>query len=564
MATVQRYVDTASSGGDGTTQGHSGSTAAYASLSSWEANSGGSATDDYIVDCAGSTADTTAVTVDFATNITSGSILIRGNRSASDSDGFYSGNATISTSHYRLSTGSGDFNSLTINEPNGTVDGIQVQSGHTGSFGHAIRNISAGAGAVRNCRAFTSSGCDTGIGTTAASSGSATRTVENNLVVGFDSAGIQWYIANHNSPTHNFYHNTIYGCAVGINVHRGGLTGSPVNNVKGNAIAASSGNDLAAIGTNGTVNYADNATDDYDLGTTNEIDLGATTDAWTSPGTATTNDFTVKDTGSSLYNAVNPTLVSTDITDFTRDGTNHDVGCFEYQSAATDLVISDASHAHSTDGVALTQTHLLAVADSGHGHTTDGVALTQDQQLAVADGTHAHAADSLALTQTHELAIGEATHGHLADNVALTQTHLLVIAESLHAHAADNLVLTGAGDLVIADATHAHAADNLALTQTHLLVTAEALHGHAADNLVLVEGGTNLLIAEALHGHLADGVALTQTHLLAIAEALHGHLADNLVLSVIGDTAPTNARFLLVPFENRVLIIPAEARDLFV
>jgi hypothetical protein len=81
VATVQRYVDTASSaGGNGTTTSTTGGDAnrAYATLSEWEANQASTGTDDYIVDCAasGGAADTTFVNVNFAT-ITSGSILIQ-------------------------------------------------------------------------------------------------------------------------------------------------------------------------------------------------------------------------------------------------------------------------------------------------------------------------------------------------------------------------------------------------------------------------------------------------------------------------------------------------------
>ena len=45
--------------------------------------------------CDGSTADTTACVVDFTVNITTGSITIRAN--AGEPDGFYSGDAVIST-----------------------------------------------------------------------------------------------------------------------------------------------------------------------------------------------------------------------------------------------------------------------------------------------------------------------------------------------------------------------------------------------------------------------------------------------------------------------------------
>jgi hypothetical protein len=329
VATVQRYVDTASSGGDGTTQGHSGATAAYASLSSWEANAGGSATDDYIVDCAGSAADTTSVTLDFATNITTGSVTIRGDRAAPDSDGYYDGNVVISSGHYRLVT-AGATICLTLSEINATVDGIQLEPGH-GVGNRAGIIPPPGTHTVRNCRLRNTDSTDFGIGASSAIAGSGTVTYENNLIVGFDVDGINLLAGAATTPTYHVYHNTIYGNGDSNGIRYVGQNGASVANIKGNAIANSgTGADISiTLGAGGTANLADNATEQFDLGTTDEIDLGNPTDAWTSPGTTAASDFTVKNTSSALYNAVNPTLVSTDITDFTRDGTNHDVGAFE-------------------------------------------------------------------------------------------------------------------------------------------------------------------------------------------------------------------------------------------
>lgn len=349
MATVQRYCNTASSGGDGTTNATSGGTAAYASMSSAEANMGGSATDDYILDCCGTAADTTVVTWDFATNLTTGTLLVQGNRS--DAAGFYDGNLVISTSHYRLDPGN-VIKILQFDEANTTIDGIQVVSGHTSTFGVAIQPPTANvAMTVKKCRVHATSTCRTGIGYPGFSTNSnATSTIENNLIVNFNTNGIELSSNNFFTPTYNIYHNTIYGdgSAVGISAASLGGSSAAVFNIKGNALANSGGSNDIVVSLTGTsaVNYADNATEDFDLGTTDEIDLGTTTDAWTSPGTTAASDFTVKNTSSSLYNAVNPTLVSTDITDYTRDGTNHDVGAFE-------LVVAVANPKNVIYGIAL-------------------------------------------------------------------------------------------------------------------------------------------------------------------------------------------------------------------
>lgn len=331
--TVQHYVNTASVGGDGTTNNTSGATAAFASLSSWEANVGAAnnAGDHYIVDCCGTAADTTAVTVDFVNNITTGSITIRGNRS--DAAGFYTGNQVISTGHYRLNAGDSAFTNVA--EANCTVDGIQViPTG--GAFRHGIGNVAQGA-VVRNCRVHTTSGTRVGIGQDVVVGHSGTTVYENNLIVNFDN-GIEFEADSFRTPTVTFRHNTIYGdgAAAGIRF-TAQANGGGAWTLKANAIANNgAGNDFidgaTGIGS-ATVTYADNALENSET-TTDEIALGTPASAWTSPGTTASSDFTVKNTSSALYNAVNPTLVTTDITGFTRDGTNHDVGAFEFQAAA--------------------------------------------------------------------------------------------------------------------------------------------------------------------------------------------------------------------------------------
>lgn len=111
-------------------------------------------------------------------------------------------------------------------------------------------------------------------------------------------------------------------------------------------------------------------------------------------------------------------------------------------ASATNLVVADATHGHTTDGIALTQDHFLTIAEAAHAHTTDGIALTQVHVLAVAEALHAHVADNIVLTVEGELAVADAVHAHLADNLELTQAHVLAIIEAMHAHFADSLTLT--------------------------------------------------------------------------------------------------------------------------
>jgi hypothetical protein len=325
MATIQRYVNTASSGGDGTTNGTAGGTAAFASLSAAIAAISPGASDDVIIDCCGASTDAASVNIAFGT--APASILIRGNRS--DPAGFYSGNLTISTSHYRIEA-AGAVSQITVSEANTTIDGIQIIAGG-GANRAAIVPASPGC-TVRKCRML-GNGCDFGLGQNSDWVVGGTYRFENNLIVGFNVEQIALRVAIHTSPTVHCYNNTLYGegSSIGIKLSQFDGSGSGTYNIKGNASANSgSGSDYDASGfaeAGATVNLDNNAFAEA-AGTSGEIALGTPSSAWTSPGTGASNDFSIKDTNSSLYNAVNPVLVATDINDVARGGSDHDVGAF--------------------------------------------------------------------------------------------------------------------------------------------------------------------------------------------------------------------------------------------
>lgn len=350
MATVQRFVNTASAGGDGTTNATSGANAAYASLASWIANtSGGSSADDYIVDCCGVAADTTPAEVDFSPSITTGSILIRANRG--DAAGFYDGPLVISSSHYRLATGASTL-CLVLLEPNTTVDGLQLVPGHTTSNRSAVNSTTSGSSGqhwtIRNCRLFNGGSVDFGLGFGSGVNlgGNGTiRTYENNLIVGFDVSGIYSWVSTHATNETNIRHNTIWGdgSSYGIRCVTGSGSGTPVWNIAGNVVANAGTQDAISISAPvGTVNLGENATDQYPLGLSGEVDIGSAAAAWTDPGNGAGYDFTVKDTSSALYAAATPVLTE-DLLGYTRDGTFHDIGAFELQSGGGDAQAIDPS-----------------------------------------------------------------------------------------------------------------------------------------------------------------------------------------------------------------------------
>ncbi len=140
---------------------------------------------------------------------------------------------------------------------------------------------------------------------------------------------------------------------------------------------------------------------------------------------------------------------------------------FDHKPNVPTLVIQDASHAHTADGIALTQHNVLAVQDAASGHTAETIALVQHNILAIDDAAHGHTAENVTLT-AHEpstqLTIQDATHGHTSDGLDLTQHNVLLIADGAHGHQAENIALTQHNILSIADATHGHQADNISLT----------------------------------------------------------------------------------------------------
>lgn len=355
MATIQRYVNTASTaGGDGTTNATSGANRAYASLFEWEAAMGsvGTATDNYIVDCCGTAADTTAVNVNFSIT-TGGSVTIRGNRS--DAAGFYAGSQVLSANHYRLVVTGGT--PLTLTSNNATVDGIQVHTVSPGIY-FGIQDSSVNS-TVRNCRAFTgATNSAVGIGSNGISPGGGSYNwlYENNLVVGF-ADGLMHRSPDFWAATVTIRHNTVYGSGGGYGIRMQDVSGSSdcQYNIYANAIANTGTNvgiNPAVISASGQVpSYADNACS-VASGTTDEIVLGTAANAWISPGVTTSSDFAIKSTGP-LFNAVNPTHVTLDITGATRDGTNHDVGAFEFIAVAP-AVVTDPTNQTVSEGATAT------------------------------------------------------------------------------------------------------------------------------------------------------------------------------------------------------------------
>jgi hypothetical protein len=562
VAAVTRYVNTASSGGDGTTNATSGGTAAYASLSSFDANYSASATDDLTVECCGGS-DTAAFDYDLAT--TPNSTLIRAN--PSEPDGLYTGDDAISTAHYYLNRGTSTAFAVKIREPNTTLQNIQIVHASIGAFDNAV-SLANGShvGVVFDGCSIRAAGAGCfGYGGADPGTLGGTLTIRNCLLVlTAGTAAINLDTANTQSLAVQFdiYQNTIYsnGAKPGVRVTTDwNGTNAQTFNIKNNVVAnttdpfslqADSGNRV----TNTDYNWTDAGTD----GTTNEQNLPAS--PFTSAGSTNGSQFTLTE---ALATGAAVGSITTDKRGTTR-GSPPDAGAYEFvESGSTSVVTAistehtqsadnttffqshvfvaiDATQAHTADTAAFVQTHILVAQDASHDHTAGETNFNATQALTVADATQGHTADEATLSQTHILVGADQTQAHTADETTFTVQGGLVVADTSHDHTVDAATLAQTHALVVADASHSVSADNATLAQTHILAADSATHGHTVDATDFVSG-VLLLVDDTAQGHSSDAATFAQTHLLVCADAEHGHAADEATMAQIHALVVANA-----------------------
>ena len=193
MATVTRYVNTASSGGDGTTNGTSGSTAAYATLSAGltaEAVDLVAAGDSIVFECDG-TVDATRATVSTSwTTGASNTITIRAATSAKHTGQAATGYRLVPTTQ-----SSGD-HTLTINVGNVYVDGLEISvksSTGYGQYGTYAVSVNGDGIYIDNCYIWYGNTSYLTHGIVHKASGSTGTTkvyITNTVVTGFTGEGI--------------------------------------------------------------------------------------------------------------------------------------------------------------------------------------------------------------------------------------------------------------------------------------------------------------------------------------------------------------------------------------
>jgi hypothetical protein len=215
MATLRtRYVNTASSGGDGTTNNTSGATAAYASLqaalTAEVAATPNLVTADVQLDilCTGSAADTAAATVTGWTTDATRYVRIAANTGQE-------AQSPWSTSRYRMAPAA-NTTPLTISQAHTRIERIQVElaTGASARFGIDVGNF-PGVRIVGCYIRATGAGAGTQVGIRSPVSGAGnTFHVRNTIVTGFNGTGI-----THTSGSGEgyLYNCTAANCGTGFN-----------------------------------------------------------------------------------------------------------------------------------------------------------------------------------------------------------------------------------------------------------------------------------------------------------------------------------------------------------
>lgn len=325
-ATITRYVNTASAGGNGTTNELSGANAAYASLFAWEAAENCNLTDNggdiMVVNCSGTTADTTAVTIGGWTTSATCYIQIIGNYAVTSG-------THLSSSYYTLAPSSGAGITITGLSDTGCIKISKLQIDMTNGSGNAIvgDNYTANV-TINNCVIKAKAGVN-GINFQQLRGNSY---IYNNVIYNATGNYIRGIWAYGTTNQVRIYNNTIYNCTRSISCEDSVSTVLVSNNLT-MSITADSG---AACLTNvARMSGSDNATSDAtgdDSPLTNGI-VNHTDYASYFVATASA-DFHLKSTATDFIDAgadLSGTF-TTDIDGETRS--TFDIGADEYTAAA--------------------------------------------------------------------------------------------------------------------------------------------------------------------------------------------------------------------------------------
>jgi len=357
MAIVTRFIDTAStSGGDGTTQSHTGDNRAYPSMNSWEAGEDTDLVtdgDSHVVNCAGSTNDTTAVDIFGWVTGVSNDITIQGDETAPDSDGRGFGNS-FNTSFYVFDSNVVQTRLMFVREDFVTIRTIQFVQSANDSGSRIIETFDQTASnkiVIEKCR-FKKTGTS--------DQGRPIRCLDDDTLLDVLVCTFEWRqdtgddcISCANLQGLNCYNCTIEGGNAGIDLASGITDGTFI--IRNNAIfnMLDAGQDIKdETGGGATVTIENNATDDEGTADGNvDISSGSVeADEWAFAVKDYTNgDYTIIDDDSVLVDAGTVTgAPATDINDVAYG--SQDIGAFAHVQSIAPVVRSISAIVKQTTG----------------------------------------------------------------------------------------------------------------------------------------------------------------------------------------------------------------------
>lgn len=338
MATVKRYVNPSSTGGDGTTTALSGSTAAYASLSSAissEKTAFNSGSDNYIIVCAGGADGTLPGTIDWSTTASKTLEITTDDVDGNKHDG------SFNSGYYLDFDSSDNGDCFDIQASYITFTGLQVNFDNYGGNKFVFKMASGVDNLlIRDCLIR-----QTGVKNAAQRYGVGNLNgveswecdIENCVFAGLTNSGFR-IKASAGFPVQivNINNCTIYDCGRSGSSECGGVF-ALWNNYGTYTVTID--NTYAGDTTNGsdydvnnfaTISGANNAASDTSgVGTSPQNSL-TTTDQFTDPANG---DFTVKNSSADIYEGGSSgTATASDIIGTTRKATP-DIGAFELAAA---------------------------------------------------------------------------------------------------------------------------------------------------------------------------------------------------------------------------------------
>jgi parallel beta-helix repeat protein len=325
VAEVIRYINTASAGGDGTTNNEAGATAAYATAAAWEA------AEETDLDAAGNwmhalSSTGSGTTADGKVDVVGWTTSAASYISFEANTGHFAVKDKWDPDIYRMEYT--DNHVMRIQEDYVRVNGIQIKHTYSGTANrHALNIVFVGTGDIRvsNCRIQADTNATGNAVALRVSDADAVVSFWNNIIEGGDVAGILVSAASGSK----IYNNDVYGSTLA------GIELDTTSTVKNNAVSATT-TDIQDDAGDSTIDY--NASDDG-TGTNAQTIIAIGNEFTDAPG----GNFTLLSGGVCESNGVGPgtdaNVQTPDIDGTTRAGATCDIGADELVAAGGDIVI---------------------------------------------------------------------------------------------------------------------------------------------------------------------------------------------------------------------------------